>query len=203
MKKNLIRKLFSLCLLIIVLTAVNISVASEEFVTLKKFLSARMYGEAYNELLRQELLKDEFDPRLEKLRKDLLDRTAERLSRQSRINPDDPAIFMILADISFHKGNLDQASSYISKALSNRAGPVANYIFAKILFRRGNIAQAFDQMGTVLENMPDSPVVFDDFQFLYACKSYGIATAKKNQQKHQLCETGNPRSRRREPAKAA
>jgi len=179
MNRNFIRKLFSLCLLIMALTAVSVSDASEEFVTLKKFLSARMYGEAYNELLKQELLKDDFDPRLEKLRKDLLDRTAERLNRQARINPDDPTLFVILADISFHKGNLDQASSHISKALSFRAGPMANYVFAKILFRKGNLSQAFDQMGTVLENMPDSPVVFDDFQFLYACKSYGIATARK------------------------
>lgn len=138
-----------------------------------------MYGEAYNELLRQELTKDSFDPKLEKLRQDLLERTKERLTRQAKINPDDPTVFTILADICFHQGNLEEASANITKALSNKAGPMANYIFAKILFRKGNLAQAFDQMGTVLENMPDSPVVFEDFQFLYSCKSYGIATAKK------------------------
>lgn len=179
MKHNFFRAAITICLLIVLFFLSYEAKASDDYVTLKKFLSARMYGEAYNELLRQELLNDSFDPRLEKLRKDLLDRTAERLARQAKINPDDPAVFMILADISFHKGDLDKASSYISKALSNRAGPVANYIFAKILFRKGSLSQAFDQMGTVLENMPDSPVVFEDFQFLYACKSYGIATAKK------------------------
>ena len=131
------------------------------------------------ELLRQELSKDEFDPKLEKLRIDLLERTKERLNKQARINPDDPAIFTILADINFHQGKLEEASANISKALENKSGPVANYVFAKILFRKGNLTQAFDQMGTVLESMPDSPVVFEDFQFLYSCKSYGVATARK------------------------
>lgn len=159
--------------------------ASEEYSTLKKFLSARMYGEAYNELLRQELSKDEMDPKLEKLRQDLLERTKERLAKQAKISPDDPAIFTILADINFHQGNLEEAAAMITRALRNRSGPMANYIFAKILFRKGNLAQAFDQMGTILENMPDSPVVFEDFQFLYSCKNYGIATAKK------LCKNSN------------
>lgn len=153
--------------------------AAEDYSTLRKFLSARMYGEAYNELLRQELSKDEFDPKLEKLRIDLLERTKERLTRQAKINPDDPAIFTILADIAFHQGKYEDASMHISRALNNKSGPMANYVFAKILFRKGNLSQAFDQMGTVLENMPDSPVVFEDFQFLYSCKSYGVATARK------------------------
>ncbi|GAB4278984.1 MAG: hypothetical protein Kow0029_22570 [Candidatus Rifleibacteriota bacterium] len=151
----------------------------ENYATLRKFLSARMYGEAYMELLRHELAKDDFDPKLEKLRLDLMDRTEKRLLKQAKINPDDPAIFTILADISFHKGKLDAASNYISKAIQNKSGPIANYVFAKILFKKGNISQAFDQMSNVLESMPDSPVVFADFQFLYSCKNYGVATAKK------------------------
>ncbi|PKL50969.1 MAG: hypothetical protein CVV42_01320 [Candidatus Riflebacteria bacterium HGW-Riflebacteria-2] len=155
-------------------------VASEEdFATLRKFLSARMYGEAYLELIRMEMAKDEFDPKLEKLRKDLLERTRERLTKQSRVSPDDPTIFIILADISFHEGKLEEASMHSTRALQNKGGPTANYVFAKILFRRGNLAQAFDQMASVLEQMPDSPVVFEDFQFLYSCKTYGIATARK------------------------
>ncbi len=153
--------------------------AAEDYSTLRKFLTARMYGEAYNELLRIELSRDEADPKLEKLRIDLLERTRERLSKQVRVNPDDPAIFTILADIAFHQGKYEEASGFISKAIENKSGPMANYVFAKILFRKGNLAQAFDQMGSVLESMPDSPVVFEDFQFLYACKSYGVATAKK------------------------
>ncbi|MDD3146318.1 MAG: tetratricopeptide repeat protein [Candidatus Riflebacteria bacterium] len=153
--------------------------AAEDYSTLRKFLTAKMYGEAYNEILRLELSRDEFDPKLEKLRTDLLDPTRERLNKQARVNPDDAAIFTILADIAFHKGKFDEATTLISKALNNKSGPMANYVFAKILFRKGNLPQAFDQIGTVLESMPDSPVVFEDFQFLYACKSYGIATARK------------------------
>lgn len=152
---------------------------NQDYVTLRKFLSARMYGEAYMELLRNELARDEFDPKLEKLKSDLLERTEKRLLKQAKINPDDPAIFTILADINFHSGKLDQAAKFADQALKNRSGPLANYVFAKILFKRGNISQAFDQMGNVLEAMPDSPVVFADFQFLYSCKSYGVATAKK------------------------
>ena len=151
----------------------------EDYATIRKFLSARMYGEAYLELIRMEMAVDEFDPKLEKLRKDLLERTRERLSKQARVNPDDPTIFTILADISFHEGKLEEASMHSTKAIQNKGGPAANYVFAKVLFRRGNLAQAFDQMATVLESMPDSPVVFEDFQFLYSCKSYGIATARK------------------------
>ncbi len=166
-------------LLICTLCAINLYAQDEQYVTLRKFLTARMYGEAYNELLRLELSRDEIDPKLEKLRIDLLERTKERLLRQARVSPDDPAIFTILADIDFHQGNLEEASKNISKALTNKSGPVANYVFAKILFRKGSLVQAFDQMGSVLEAMPDSPVVFEDFQFLYACKSYGIATARK------------------------
>lgn len=152
---------------------------NDNYVALRKFLSARMYGEAYMELLRNEVAHDEFDPKIEKLKADLLERTEKRLQKQAKINPDDPAIFTILADISFHQGNLDQAGKYADQALKNRSGPIANYVFAKILFKKGNINQAFDQMGNVLEAMPDSPVVFADFQFLYSCKSYGVATARK------------------------
>ncbi|KAF1083204.1 MAG: hypothetical protein GQF41_0971 [Candidatus Rifleibacterium amylolyticum] len=156
------------------------SISSEEsYATLRKFLSARMYGEAYLELIRMEMAKDEFDPKLEKLRKDLLERTRERMTKQSRVSPDDPTIFIILADISFHEGKLEEASMHATRALQNKGGPTANYVFAKILFRRGNLAQAFDQMASVLEHLPDSPVVFEDFQFLYSCKTYGIATARK------------------------
>ncbi|EKD82163.1 MAG: hypothetical protein ACD_39C01456G0002, partial [uncultured bacterium] len=166
-------------LLLLLSTSSVSALPDEDYATLRKFLSARMYGEAYLELIRMEMAKDEFDPKLEKLRKDLLERTRERLTKQARVSPDDPTIFTILADISFHEGKLEEASMHATKALQNKGGPTANYVFAKVLFRRGNLAQAFDQMATVLESMPDSPVVFEDFQFLYSCKSYGIATARK------------------------
>ena len=151
-----------------------------------------MYGEAYMELLKQELAKDEFDPKLIKLRKDLLEPTKKRLLKQAEINPDDPAIFTILADICFHQGRLDAATRYATKALSNNSGAMANYVFAKILFRKGNISQAFDQMGIAIESMTQSPVVFVDFQFLYSCKSYGVETAKKIVQNTNFLKRAQP-----------
>jgi tetratricopeptide (TPR) repeat protein len=157
----------------------TVQALNEQYVTLRKYLSARMYGEAYMELLRNEVTKDEFDPKLEKLRKDLLDRTEKRLKKQAKVSPDDQAIFVILADINFHKGNMDAATEHITTAFRNKSGPLANYVFSKILFKKGNISHAYDQMGKVLESMPDSPVVFADFQFLYSCNSYGVATARK------------------------
>ena len=182
-------------LLALLLPAVQAQTPSEEeYATLRKFLSARMYGEAYLELLRMEMAKDAFDPKLEKLRKDLLERTRERMTKQSRVSPDDPAIFTILADISFHQGKLEEAAMHATRALENKSGPTANYVFAKILFRRGNLAQAFDQMATVLENMPDSPVVFEDFQFLYSCKTYGVATARKLSKNSNFIKRATPLS---------
>jgi tetratricopeptide (TPR) repeat protein len=172
-------KIISFLVLLFFSVSVTSTALNELYVTIRKFLSARMYGEAYMELLRNEITSDEFDPKLQKLRIDLLDRTEKRLLKQAKINPDDSAIFIILADIYFHKGNLDKAVENINIALRNRSGALANYVFAKILFRKGNIQQAYDQMSNVLESMPDSSVVFADFQFLYSCQSYGVATAKK------------------------
>ena len=162
------------CLLAFLMSTTILQAAgsSEDYASLRKFLTAKMYGEAYNEILRLELTKDETDPKLEKLKIDLLEPTRERLTKQAKVSPDDPAIFTILADIAFHQGKLDEATNYINRALENKSGPTANFVFDKILFRKGNLAQAFDQMGTVLESMPDSPVVFEDFQFLYLHKSY-------------------------------
>ncbi|MGM0599886.1 MAG: tetratricopeptide repeat protein [Candidatus Rifleibacteriota bacterium] len=165
---------------------------NQDYATLRKFLSARMYGEAYMELLKQEVAEDEFDPKLLKLRKDLLTPTKKRLLKQAEINPDDPAIFTILADICFHQGRLDAAARYATKSLANNSGAMANYVFAKILFRKGNINQAFDQMGIAIESMTQSPVVFADFQFLYSCKSYGVETAKKIVQNTNFLKRAKP-----------
>jgi len=177
---------------LILASAVVNAATNQDYLTLRKFLSARMYGEAYMEILRAELSRDEFDPKLDKLKADLLDRTEERLKKQARINPDDPAIFTILADINFHKGKLDEASRFASTAIENRSGPIANYVFAKILFKKANYNQAFEQMGNVLEAMPDSPVVFADFQFLYSCNNYGLATAKKIVKNTNFIKRANP-----------
>ena len=157
----------------------NLLFASNNYDTLRKFLSARMYGEAYNELLRQELTGNVLDPKLKNLKKDLLDRTNDKLQKQAKTNSKDAGLYTILADIAFQKGDYDRASMYASQALTNNGGAMTNYIFSKILFRKGNISQAFEQMSKVLEAMPDSPIIFNDFQFLYTCQQYGVDTARK------------------------
>jgi tetratricopeptide (TPR) repeat protein len=138
-----------------------------------------MYGEAYLEILRIELSKDQKDPKLQKLRQDIIPRTKRKLLKQAKVNPDDTVVFTILADIAFHQNNLDDASTYISKAINNNPNAISRHVFAKILFKKGNITQSFEQMSLALEESPDSPVIFADFQFLYSCKSYGINSAKK------------------------
>ena len=173
MKKNW------LIILILVFSTFTVYADNSDYQTLRTFMSAQMYGEAYNELMQRELSGLNLDSKLRSLKIDLLERTNLKLQKQAKVSPDDAAIFTILADIAFQKGDYDRASMYISTALSNNSKPMANYVFAKILFKKGNISQAFDQMSKVLEAMPESPVVFNDFQFLYNCKQYGVATARK------------------------
>ncbi len=175
--KKAIRQLILVFLML--LSASGLFADNSDYATLRKFLSARMYGEAYNELLRQELSGNAMDPKLKNLKKDLLDRTKAKLEKQAKVSPDDAGVFTILADIAFQQGDYDRASQYASTAINNNGSAMANYIFAKILFRKGNISQAFDQMSKVLEAMPDSPIIFNDFQFLYTCQQYGVNTAKK------------------------
>ena len=157
-----------------------IAVADDsDYQTLRTFMSAQMYGEAYNELMKRELTGLKLDSKLRSLKIDLLDRTSAKLQKQAKSNPDDPGIFTILADIAFQKGDFDRASTYISTAISNNGSAISNYVFAKILFKKGNVSAAFDQMSKVLEAMPESVIVFNDFQFLYNCKQYGVTTARK------------------------
>lgn len=182
--KFYILRLVATLLCIVTVLPLSAQIA-DEYVTLKKFLGAKMYGEAYNEILRYEITRDRIDPGLQKLRVDILEKTKEQMLKQAKVNPDDPAVFTILADIAFQQSDFDNALSYISKALDIKSAPLSNYVCAKILFRRGNIDSAFDRMGNVLESMPDSQVVFEDFQFLYSCKNYGQATAAK------ICKNSN------------
>lgn len=138
-----------------------------------------MFGEAYMEILREELREDPLDPRLAKLRSDILDRTMQQMERHTRHGSDDPGVALILADISFHKGDLNSAQAHASNALQHGAGAIGNHIMARILFRQSRYSQAFEQMSIAFERMPESEVVFADFQFLYSCKSFGLDTAKK------------------------
>ena len=173
MKKNWLTIVFLLCFSVIAVADDN------DYQTIRTFMSAQMYGEAYNELMKRELAGLKLDSKLRSLKIDLLDRTNAKLQKQAKTNQDDPGIYIVLADIAFQKGDYDRASTYISTAISNNGSVLANYTFAKILFRKGNISAAFDQMSKVLEAMPESPIVFNDFQFLYNCKQYGVTTARK------------------------
>lgn len=167
----------SLFFLFLTLFICNVDAAN--YSVLKKYLTAKMYGEAYMEILRNEIASDKEDKKLLKLKKDLLKRTKRQLLKRAKLNPDDPNVFTILADISFQQDRLDEAVKFISPQINSKPGPLSHYVFAKILFRKGNLEQSFDQMSLSLEANPDSTVIFDAFQFLYSCKSYGISTAKK------------------------
>ena len=172
------KKIWLLLFILVFISGVSFA-DNSDYQTLRTFMSAQMYGEAYNELMQRELSGLILDSKLRSLKIDLLERTNLKLQKQAKVSPDDAAIFTILADIAFQKGDYDRASMYISTAISNDGKAMSNYVFAKILFRKGKISQAFDQMSRVLEAMPESPIVFNDFQFLYNCKQYGVATAKK------------------------
>ncbi|RCK81093.1 MAG: putative Fe-S oxidoreductase [Candidatus Ozemobacter sibiricus] len=150
-----------------------------DYSTLKKFLTARMYCEAYLELLNLELARKEEDPRLTKLKKELLPGTRKEAEKRARLNPDDSAVFTILADVEFQEGRLDEAMRRISTARQGNPNALTHHIFARILFQKGNINQAFDEMEKALQADPSSEVIFEDFQFLYNCKNYGVASAKR------------------------
>lgn len=182
-----------LIIVILLFLTIGISFAAEnDYQTLRTFMSAKMYGEAYNELMQRELTGLKLDSKLKSLKVDLLDRTYDKLLKQAKVSPDDATLFTILADIAFQKGDLDRATNYISTAISNEGKAITNYTFAKILFRKGNISQAFEQMSIVLQEMPHSTVVFNDFQFLYTCKQYGVNTAKKLSQDSSFIERATP-----------
>ncbi len=163
----------------LILVSSAIFAAGNDYQTLRTFMSAQMYGEAYYELMQRELTGLKLDNKLRSLKIDLLDRTNEKLKKQAKMSPDDATVFTILADIAFQRGDFDNASNYISKAIANNGKAISNYTFAKILFQKGNYKQAFEQISIVLQAMPESIVAFNDFQFLYNCKEHGVNTAKK------------------------
>lgn len=153
--------------------------ASADYTTLKKYISARMFSEAYFELMRCELQNKEEDPKLTKLRKDLLKPVRDEAGKRARIAPDDPKVRIILGDIDFHEGRYDSAVQHLTKALDRDAGALGHYTLAKIFFAKGKMAQSFEQLEKALQIDPSSEVLFDDFQFLYNAKNYGLASAKR------------------------
>ena len=67
--------------------------SAKNYSALKKYLTAKMYGEAYMEILRTEVASDKEDKKLLKLKKDLLKRTKRQLLKRAKLNPDDPNVF--------------------------------------------------------------------------------------------------------------
>ncbi|MBP7633878.1 tetratricopeptide repeat protein [Candidatus Ozemobacteraceae bacterium] len=172
-----LRALFAVAALLIAATAFG--AATADYTTLKKYISARMLSEAYFELLRCELQNKDEDPKLTKLRKDLLKPVRDEAGKRARITPDDPKVRIILGDIEFHEGRYDAAVQHLTKALDGDAGALGHYTLAKIFFAKGKMAQSFDQLEKALQIDPSSEVLFDDFQFLYNAKNYGLASAKR------------------------
>lgn len=166
------------CLALSVLSAPAWAAAAD-YGTLRKFLTARMFCEAYLEVLNLELASKDEDPKLTKLKKELLPGTRKEAEKRAKLNPDDTGVFTILADVEFQEGRLDEAARRISTARQGNPNALTHHIFAKILFQKGNVTQAFDEMEKALQADPSSEVIFDDFQFLYNCKNYGVASAKR------------------------
>lgn len=175
-----LRPLRALFVLAAFLAATTIfAAATADYTSLKKYISARMFSEAYFELMRCELQNKDEDPKLTKLRKDLLKPVRDEAGKRARITPDDPKVRIILGDIDFHEGRYDAAVGHLTKALDRDAGALGHYTLAKIFFAKGKMAQSFDQLEKALQIDPSSEVLFDDFQFLYNAKNYGLASAKR------------------------
>lgn len=172
-----LRALVALATLLVAATA--FAAASADYTTLKKYISARMFSEAYFELMRCELQNKEEDPKLTKLRKDLLKPVHDEAVKRARITPDDPKVRIILGDIEFHAGRYDAAVQHLTQALGRNPGALGHYTLAKVFFAKGRMAQSFDQLEKALQIDPSSEVLFDDFQFLYNAKNYGLASAKR------------------------
>ena len=95
-------------IIVLLFLATGLSYADDsDYQTLRTFMSAQMYGEAYNELMQRELTGLALDAKLKSLKIDLLERTNLKLQKQAKVSPDDAAIFTILADIAFQKGDYD------------------------------------------------------------------------------------------------
>ncbi|HNV69331.1 MAG TPA: hypothetical protein PKO06_06495, partial [Candidatus Ozemobacteraceae bacterium] len=152
---------------------------TSDYTTLKKFLAARMYAEAYYELLKCELNNKSEDPKLSKLKKDLLPNARKEATNRSKVRGDDPLVFTVLADLDYQENQLERGKANVTKALNGDSGTLTNYVFAKLLFAKGNMSQAADAMEKALAADPGLETVFEDFQFLYHCKNYGLAAAKR------------------------
>ncbi|NLM17009.1 MAG: hypothetical protein GX221_04760 [Candidatus Riflebacteria bacterium] len=154
-----------------------------QYSALTKYINARMYALAYNEILRYEMTSSVSDERLSKLQKAILERTKNDLLAQVRVKPSDSVVLTLYADVAFNLGDISEAREYIEKATANsrKSQPLGmtSYVHAKILYRQKEFKSAFDKIQEALKIIPDSPVIFNDFQFLYSCVAHGPETARK------------------------
>ncbi len=150
-----------------------------DYALIKKYLQARMYPEAYLEVMRAELKSKEIDPKLQKLKRDLLNPVKKEATQRARVNEGDVGLRILLADIAFQEGRLDDAVQQIDTVKnSGNPGMLGHYTLAKVLFRKNNLAQACAELEIALKADPGSDVLFDDFTYLYNCKNYGQKTAQ-------------------------
>ncbi|MBF0407745.1 MAG: tetratricopeptide repeat protein [Candidatus Riflebacteria bacterium] len=152
---------------------------SPDYSSLKKFLDAKMYTEAYAELLKCEINAKNHDPKLKKLKKDMLQLAKKEAVSRARVQKNDAVLFTVLADIDFNEALVDNGIKNITQAFSGNPNDITHYVFAKLLFMKGNINQSFDQMEKALHLNPASEAIFDDFQFVYHSRAYGVAAAKR------------------------
>ncbi|MBI3039059.1 hypothetical protein HYY75_08430 [bacterium] len=150
-----------------------------DYSAIKKYLNARMFSEAYLELLRCELLNKEEDKKLTDLKKKLLGNTRKEVSTRVRANPNDAMAHVVLADVNFQEGLIEEGIQAINPALQNSSDGLVHYTFAKLLYRKGNIRQSYEEMEKALETDPSSDVIMEDFQFLHHHKDYGLKAAKQ------------------------
>jgi tetratricopeptide (TPR) repeat protein len=179
--KSSIRNTAILFLAAVLLNLVGVVSAAPgpDYAALKKFLGARMYYEAYDELLRCELLAEKQDPKLAKLKKEILSAARREAGNRVKMNPDDTSALTVLADIDYQENQVDIGVQKISKAMQKNPGTVTHYVFAKMMFAKGDFQQSYEAMEKAFQADPTSEAIMADFQFLYNCKNYGLETGKK------------------------
>ncbi|MFZ2961099.1 MAG: hypothetical protein WA705_29830 [Candidatus Ozemobacteraceae bacterium] len=170
---------FFFLIILHLLVAASTAQAAGDYITLKKYLSARMYTEAWLEMMRCELGNKVEDPKLTKLKKDLLPPTKKEALNRAKVKPDDSMLYTVLADIDFQEGQVDRGIQNISRSIENKPNDLSHYVFAKLLFTKGNIPQSLESMEKALHLNPGSEVLFEDFQFLYNTRAYGLTAAKR------------------------
>ncbi len=91
-------------------------------------------------------------------------RTAEGLAlieRAYKISPDDPFILDSMGWASFRAGRLEDAETYLRRALAERPDPEIAAHLGEVLWARGERARAQEVWQAQLKATPDNPVLLD------------------------------------------